>query len=235
MFDVIAFDADDTLWHNETLYLSTQETFKKILAKYLDVDVVEGVLYETEMRNLTYFGYGIKSFTLSMIETAIELTDGEIRGRDVHQIIELAKDMLNSPIQPLEGVETTLALLSKRFPLMLVTKGDLLDQESKIARSGLANYLTHVEIVSEKIPQTYRDILARHNVEAARFLMVGNSLKSDVLPALAIGGRAVYIPYQSTWAHEVLNIEGEQDYVELEHIGQLSAWLDRLLGGASSV
>ncbi len=235
MFDVIAFDADDTLWHNETLYLSTQETFKKILAKYLDAGVVEDALYETEIRNLAYFGYGIKSFTLSMIETAIELTDGEIRGRDVHQIIELAKDMLNSPIQPLEGAETTLALLSKKFPLMLITKGDLLDQESKTARSGLANYLTHIEIVSEKIPQTYRDIPARHNVEAARFLMVGNSLKSDVLPILAIGGRAVYIPYQTTWAHEVVNIEDEQDYVELEHIGQLSVWLDRLLEGAPSV
>ena len=230
MFDVIAFDADDTLWHNETLYTVTQDKFKQLLSRYRSTDGIEQELFETEMRNLQYYGYGIKSFTLSMIETAIELTDGRIQGREIREIIGFAREMLGAPVQLLAGVEAVTRSLSESHRLMLITKGDLFDQESKVARSGLAGYFTHVEIVSQKTKETYQALLAKHDIAPDRFLMVGNSLKSDILPVLAAGGCAVYVPYHLTWAHEVVNNPGgkEKGYFELEHIGQLPDLVARL-------
>ena len=222
-FDLIAFDADDTLWHNETLYTMTQERFKRLLAPYHDGEIVDQELYETEMRNLAHYGYGIKAFTLSMIETAIELTDGRIGGVEIRQIINFAHEMLRAPVRLMEGIEEVLATLSVDYRLMVITKGDLIDQETKIASSGLAGYFDLVEIVSNKRPETYAALLTKHQAPAERFLMIGNSLPSDILPVLAIGGRSVYIPYPSTWAHEIIDEEtvSHEPYIKLEDVRQL--------------
>jgi putative hydrolase of the HAD superfamily len=226
---MLAFDADDTLWHSEILYVSAQDKLKRLLSAYHPAEWVEEKLYQTEVRNLQHFGYGIKAFTLSMVETAIELTEGQITGAEIGQIIEWGKAMLHADIQLLDDAAETVAALAERYSLMLITKGDLLDQQAKIARSGLAHYFQHVEIVSEKTPEIYRSLLARHHLTPAQFLMVGNSLKSDILPVLAIGGQAVYIPYQFTWAHETAAAPaGQADYLELEHLGQLPALLEKL-------
>ena len=202
MIDVIAFDADDTLWHNEPLFLDTKNKFQKLLAAYHPPEWTEQRLYETEMRNLEHFGYGIKSFALSMIETAVELTEGRISGSDVQQIIDLAKAMLDTPIHLLDGVEETITTLAAKRPLMLVTKGDLFDQESKIARSGLGDLFRTVEVVTTKDRSTYKAITEKLGVAPSRFLMVGDSLKSDILPVLDIGGNAIHVPYHTTWKHE---------------------------------
>ncbi|QQP89196.1 HAD hydrolase-like protein [Skermanella sp. TT6] len=197
----IGFDGDDTLWHNESIFSMTQERFRAILGG-IDADEIDRRLLETERRNLGLFGYGIKGFVLSMIETAIEVTDGRVEARDIQTLIEAGKSMLAHPVDLLDGVAETVEYLSHSHRLVLVTKGDLFDQESKIARSGLAELFDRIEIVSEKDPETYRRILARHGIAPDRFLMVGNSVRSDVLPVLEIGGRAVHVPYHITWAHE---------------------------------
>ena len=228
-FDVIAFDADDTLWHTEHIFSMTQEKFKQLLAAYHGGEGIEQKLFETEVRNLQLFGYGIKGFTLSMIETAIELTDGRIHGREIQQIIDFAREMLAMPVQLLDHVAETVAALAATQRLMIITKGDLIDQESKIAQSGLADYFAHVEIVSEKNTATYEAVAAKHDVDVRRFLMVGNSLRSDVLPVVALGGQAVHIPYRTTWAHEwVDEAERQGSYHELAHIGLLPALVERL-------
>lgn len=230
MVTTIAFDADDTLWHNENLYSITQERFKRLLAPFQDSATIDQRLYATEMRNLAFFGYGIKGFTLSMIETAIEVTDGRIGAHEIRQIIDFARDMLRAPVELLPGVRETIASLSASYRLMIVTKGDLFDQESKIARSGIADYFQHIEIVSEKTPGAYAAVMKRHGIEPRRFLMVGNSLKSDILPVVEVGGNAVYIPYRLTWDHERVTDEGAISgrYVTLSHIGELPTWLAQL-------
>lgn len=235
MLEVIAFDADDTLWHNETLYTMTQDRFKQLLSDYQSPEWIEERLYKTEMRNLTTYGYGIKGFTLSMIETAIELTEGRINGRQIQAIIDFAKEMLQAPVRLLDNVQPVLARLGKERHLMLITKGDLFDQESKIARSGLADYFTTVEIVSEKSEKVYRTLLSNHGIDPKQFLMVGNSLRSDILPVLALGGMAVHIPYHVTWAHE--KITGQKEiqtgYFALEDIGQLPALVEEIDGSST--
>ncbi len=228
MFDIIAFDADDTLWHNESLYSATQTKLAHLLAPYLNGVDVEQQLYETEIRNIPYFGYGIKSFTLSMIETAIALTEGRVTSVDIQKIVTFAKDMIDTPTQLLEGVAEVVEELAASYRLMLLTKGDLLDQERKLERSGLADYFSHIEIVSEKTEATYRTVLAHYKVPVERFLMVGNSLKSDVLPVVKMGGQAVHVPYHTTWAHEVVEDTGEAVYHELDHIAQLPNLVKRL-------
>jgi putative hydrolase of the HAD superfamily len=230
MFDVIAFDADDTLWHNETLFLKTQDEFKQLFSDHQDAEWVEQRLFETEMQNLRYFGYGIKGFTLSMIETAIELKGSGIKGTEIQKIIDFGKEMLRAEVQLLEHVKETVAELSQSHELMVITKGDLFDQESKTARSGLAGYFSTVEIVSEKTRSTYEAILAKYGIAPQHFLMVGNSLRSDISPVVAMGGQAVYIPYQNTWAHETMVKPGQeqQGYFELEHMGLLPALIERL-------
>jgi putative hydrolase of the HAD superfamily len=228
--DLIAFDADDTLWHNEILYRTAQARFIDLLSGYHSREWIENRLYETEMRNLQPFGYGIKAFVLSMIETAVQLTEGRITGRAVQQIIEFGKEMLNARLQLLEGVEETLATLSGMGELIVITKGDLLDQEMKIASSGLRPYFSHIEIVSQKTALVYRSILERRGVDPARFMMVGNSLKSDILPVLEIGGMAVYIPHALTWAYEQA-VAGEIPsgrFYELAHIGLLPELVEKV-------
>jgi putative hydrolase of the HAD superfamily len=232
MFDVIAFDADDTLWHNESTFQATEKQFAQLLGRPHDEEVVRKRLLETEVRNLGHFGYGVKGFILSMIETAIELTGGEIAGRDIHQIIAWGHDMLRAPVELLDGVRDTVEVLSRNYRLMLLTKGDLFDQESKLARSGMGELFSAVEIVSDKNVSTYRAIMKRHGVEPRRFLMIGNSLKSDVLPPLDAGASAIHIPYYTTWAHEQVPEEAlaGRHFARLERIGEVPGWLHKNSG-----
>jgi len=229
-FDIVALDADDTLWHNETLYAAAQDKLKELLSGYADGETVDDRLYQTEMSNLQYYGYGIKSFTLSMIETAVELTNGKIKGAEVRQIVGIAREMLTSEVRLLEHVEETVRELAKSYELMVITKGDLLDQQSKLSRSGIGDNFRHVEVVSHKTQDTYETLLAKYGIEPQHFLMVGNSLKSDVLPVLAVGGHAVYIPYRTTWAHEAVDHQpiGHEGYYELEHLGELPLLIEQL-------
>lgn len=236
MFDLIAFDADDTLWENETNYHRTQDKFIQLLSRYHSREWIEKRLYETEMRNMQPFGYGVKAFVLSMIETAVELTEGRIQGTEIQRIIDYGKEMLHSEVQLLEGVEETINELSKSYELMIITKGDLIDQQTKIARSGLAGCFRHVEVVSHKTAESYRAILSRYQVDPSRFVMIGNSLKSDVLPVVELGGAAVYIPHHLTWAHETVAEAdpGTNGYYELENIRLLPAFLTELGQGKNS-
>ncbi len=230
MFDVIAFDADDTLWHNEPLYRGTQRHVLDILAHYHDRDWMERRMYETEIRNLEHYGYGIKGFTLSMIETAIELTEGRISGDEIGRIIELTREMFKAPVELIDGVEETIKALSSSHELMLITKGDLFEQEGKIARSGLADHFNMIEIVPIKIRETYQSIAARHRIDPDRFLMIGNSMKSDILPVIEMGGCAVHIPYETTWEHEAVSeeeLEGKE-FVRLTHIRELLNLIEEL-------
>lgn len=229
-FDLLAFDADDTLWHNEQLYLDAQSQFRALLVHYHSPEWIDARLYEAEMRNLPHFGYGIKAFALTMIETAIELTEGRIAARDLQTLIELAKTMLTAEVKLLDHVADTLTHLAQTHTLMVITKGDLLDQEAKINRSGLAAHFRHIEVVSHKNPQTYGELLKRYGLAPEQFLMVGNSMRSDILPVLALGAHAVYIPHPLTWAHEVSDPPpaGQAGYYELEHIGLLPQLLAKL-------
>lgn len=231
MLEFIAFDADDTLWHNETYFHEAQERFKRLMHRYLDDSYDGNHLYETEIRNLAHYGYGVKSFGLSMVETAIELTHGRISGRDVHSLVEITKEMLTAPVEVLPEVEAVLDELSGDYPLLLITKGDLLDQETKILRSGLGEYFRHLEVVSEKDRHSYGKILRRHSIRPEEFLMVGNSLRSDILPVLELGARAVYIPHPHTWAYEHVQMDDSRPkpYAQLQSIGELPEWLEAQL------
>jgi putative hydrolase of the HAD superfamily len=230
VFDLIGVDADDTLWQNERLYVKAQAQLVELLASYHAREWIDQRLYETEMRNLEHFGYGVKAFALSMIETAIELTEGRIAGSEIQRLIDLARDMLTAKVELLEHVAETLPLLAERYPLVLITKGDLRDQELKVDRSGLRPHFRHVEILSEKSAERYAALLERHGVRKERFLMVGNSLRSDILPVLELGARAVYIPHQFTWTHETAETppEGRPGYYRLEHFGFLPRLLETI-------
>jgi len=204
MLRTLAFDADDTLWHNETFYAESQETFRTLLRPYHDDAWIDARLQATEARNLRRYGYGIKGFTLSMVETALELTENRLHGAGVQALLALGQAMLEKPVETLPHVPEVLLELSGAFSLMLITKGDLFDQETKLAKSRLGHLFSKVEIVSEKDEATYAALLRRHGISPADFTMVGNSVRSDILPVLALGGRAVHIPYAITWAHEVV-------------------------------
>ncbi len=227
--EVVAFDADDTLWHNETLFRDTAGRFTEILSRYCSEETIAARLFQTEMRNLEHYGYGIKSFTLSMIETAIELTDGEVSSREIAEILGFARSMLNHPVELLEGVEETIGALESRYRLLVVTKGDLLDQQSKLARSGLGDRFEAVRVVTSKDRATYESIVAGLGIPSDRFVMVGNSLKSDVIPALEAGTRAIHVPYHTEWAHEVVDpsVVDEYDITTVERITRVP----EILGG----
>lgn len=233
-FEVIAFDADDTLWHNERLFVNAQARFKTLLAQYHSAEWIGERLYDAEVRNLPHFGYGVKAFALSMIETAVELTEGRISGHDVKAVIDLAREMLAAEVELLEHAAETVTRLAEAYTLMLVTKGDLRDQEAKVARSGLAPFFRHVEVVSEKTADTYAGLLKRHSIAPARFLMVGNSLRSDILPVLSLGASAAYVPSRLSWAHEAAAPPPPEHpgYYRLENLGELPALLEKLDPGS---
>ena len=223
----VGLDADDTLWHNETIFRLTHARFIDLLSGRADAEVMETRLAEVERRNLQLYGYGVKGFTLSMIETAMELCDGEAPSHVIREIMAAGREMLAHPVETLPGVDEALARLSERYRLVLITKGDLLDQERKLAASGLGDLFAAVEIVSEKDRGTYDRVFARHGTGAAEAVMAGNSMKSDVLPALEAGSFAVHIPYHVTWAHELADApEDHPRYGALPSIADLPGWID---------
>jgi putative hydrolase of the HAD superfamily len=226
---VVGLDGDDTLWHNETRFHVTQENLRELLHRHVPKADVHGHLFEVEMKNLGMYGYGVKSFTLSMIETAIELTEGRIPAADLEVILGWGKRMLAEPTELLDGVEDALHELG-RYDLVLITKGDLFDQESKLARSGLADLFMGVEILSDKNATSYQRVLTRRGIKPEEFVMVGNSLRSDIVPVLELGARAVHIPYEVTWHHEIVPEESlpKVGWHRLDKIGGLSGLLAKL-------
>jgi len=231
LIEVIALDGDDTLWHSEHLFVDTQDRFRDLVRPYVEVDddALDARLLDVERRNLPLFGYGVKAFTLSLVETAIEVTDGRIPGADLQAVLDLGKVLIDHPVELLDGVREAVDALSDRYRVMVITKGDLLHQETKVARSGLAELFWHVEVVSEKDEGTYRRILDRHHIEPATFVMVGNSVRSDVLPVLALGGRAVHVPYSVTWALEHAEPDPDlHDFPVLSSLDELPACIESM-------
>lgn len=199
---IIGFDADDTLWVNEPLYRDTEMRFCGILSPYSPENQANQELFKTEMQNLEMYGYGAKGFMLSMIETALRISDNKITQSEISQIIILGKELLNQPIVLLDGVEIVLRKLQADYKLILATKGDLLDQERKLKKSGLIDYFHHIEIMSDKHENNYRKLIGRLEIEPQDFVMIGNSIKSDILPVINIGAKAIHVPYHTTWQHE---------------------------------
>ena len=228
MFDVIGFDADDTLWHNESIFTMTQGKFREILSSH-SPELIDQTLSSNQIKNLKLFGYGIKGFILSMIETYIQISNGEIKGNEIQKIIDFGRDMLAAPVDLLPYVHEVIDKLSKKYRLLLITKGDLIDQETKIFRSGLADYFTGVEIVSEKNSETYKNILNRHSIAVSSFIMIGNSMRSDIVPIVQIGGHAVHIPYYTTWDHEQKHpYINPKNFKKLKHIGLLPKLIEEM-------
>ncbi|HEX3888112.1 MAG TPA: HAD family hydrolase [Phenylobacterium sp.] len=222
----VGLDADDTLWHNETIFRLTQDRFRALMADVAEPAVLDARLAAVERRNLKLYGYGVKGFTLSLIETAMELTGGEAPGRIVADILAAGREMLAHPVEPLPGVPQALAELSHGYRLVLITKGDLLHQEQKLAASGLGDLFAAVEILSEKDAATYARVFARHGTGAAEAAMCGNSMRSDILPALEAGAFAAHVPYPLTWAHEVAEAPaGHPRFAELASISELPPWV----------
>lgn len=235
-FDLIAFDADDTLWDSEPLYLMGRKRFGQLMAKYGPLEDLDRMADRLEIENLKYYGYGAVSFVMSLIEAAIKWTDGQVSADDIQGLIDLSKEMIDADLPLLDAVEETVAGLAAAYPLMLITKGDLLHQQMKVDRSGLASYFRHVEVVSEKTPDTYSDVLTRLGVEPGRFLMVGNSMRSDILPVLEIGGWAAYVPNDLTWAHEAIapSETPSERFFEVESMAALPALIASLDGSGQS-
>jgi putative hydrolase of the HAD superfamily len=230
----IAFDADDTLWENETFFHLTQERFTTLLADYADKDHLAERLLAAERRNIGHYGFGVKGFVLSMIETALDVTDDKLPNHVIRNLLEAGQDMLNHPVHLLPGVAQTLDTLSYDYDFYLITKGDLLHQERKLAQSNLAALFEGVEIVSDKNTQTYRSIFTKYGLDPARVVMVGNSLKSDILPAIEAGAWGVFVPYHLSWGLEhAQEPENESRYGRIESLSDLPAYLDHLHQGLS--
>ncbi len=229
MLTTICFDADDTLWHNERFFHLTQAHFSDLLADYAEKDDLEARLLDAERRNIQHYGFGIKGFTLSMIETACQVTDNRVPGSVIAALIEAGQEMLRHPIELLPGVEETVQGLADNFTLLVITKGDLLDQERKIAQSGLGDLFDGVEIVSEKTAEVYRGIFTGRSVDPNTALMAGNSLKSDINPVIEVGGWGIYVPHGATWALEAAEAPVQHKrYREIPHLGALPKVIDEL-------
>jgi len=220
---IIGFDADDTLWVNEPNYREAEKEFCDILTNYISEKEAEKALYKTEMQNLDLYGYGAKGFMLSLIETAIKVSKGNIPSNEILNIIAIGKKLLQKPIVLLDGVENVLKNVSKRYKLIIATKGDLLDQERKLKKSGLAKYFHHIEIMSNKNPDDYQKLLLHLEIKAEEFLMIGNSLKSDVFPVISLGGKAIHVPYHTTWIHEEIDDShnSNKKYKEVETLSDI--------------
>ncbi len=226
---LICLDADDTLWHNETIFRRTSEAFADLLAPFASAGTVAERLEEVEHRNLPAYGYGAKGFVLSMIETAHEIAGERLAPEVVARILSLGKDMLSHPVEMLGGVGEALDALAGRGSLILLTKGDLYHQEAKLAASGLGEYFMGVEIVSDKNADTYKRVFERYGAAPDQAVMAGNSMRSDILPALEAGAYAAFIPFEIVWSHEVADApEDHPRYRELATLGQLAAWIDTL-------
>lgn len=224
---LIGLDADDTLWHNEPLFRMTHARFDALLAPWADAAAVASHLAAVERRNLGTYGYGAKGFTLSMLETALDLSRREVPGEVLHQILAAGRELMRHPMEPLPGVAQALPRLAAIAPLVLITKGDLFHQETKLAASGLGAFFHGVEIVSEKTADTYRRVAARHGAAPGATLMAGNSVRSDILPALDAGCRAVLIPYPLVWAHEAAEVpQAHPRFMQCESLAALADWLE---------
>ena len=199
---VIAFDADDTLWVNETYFRDAEHQFAKLLTAFETENKIEQELFKTEIRNLGLYGYGVKGFMLSMVECALDISNNNINPKLFSDILNIGKEMLEKPIELLNGVEEVLKALQGKYKLIVATKGDLLDQERKLEKSGLLQYFHHIEVMSEKKERDYKKLLSHLDIETDELLMIGNSLKSDVLPLINIGASAIHVPFHTTWAHE---------------------------------
>jgi putative hydrolase of the HAD superfamily len=208
---VIAFDADDTLWVNEPYFQETEDKFCDLMAPYLSRHQLSKELFRTEIENLKIYGYGIKGYILSMIEAALQISNNTVSVEAVEQILGFGKDLLQKPIELLDGIEETLQAFHGKYKLVMATKGDLLDQHRKLHNSGLGPYFHHIEVMSDKQEIDYQKLLQRLEVEPSEFMMIGNSLKSDILPVLALGGHAVHVPYHVTWAHEKVDYKVEHE------------------------
>ncbi len=236
--NVIGLDADDTLWHSEDGFHTVTGRFCGLVGPYVApghggalVDLA-AALDSVERRNLSLFGYGVKSFTLSMVEAAVEVSAGQVPAAVIQQLVDEGRGLLDRPVELLDGVEETLASLAGGYRMVVITKGDLLNQQRKFHDSGLDCHVAGLEVVSEKDVDTYRRVLARHSIEPSGFVMVGNSVRSDVLPVLELGGRAVHIPYHVLWGHEAAEHNG--DVPTLDSIRQLPAWLAEVRAHAAA-
>jgi len=220
---VISFDADDTLWVNETYFREAEGKFAKLLSKYETENKIDQELFKTEIKNLSLYGYGIKGFVLSMVESALELSNNKIPQDKIEAILNIGKEMLDKPIELLEGVEEVLQSLQGKYKLILATKGDLLDQERKLEKSNLLQYFHHIEVMSDKKPKDYKKLIKHLDIKPSELLMIGNSLKSDVLPLVKIGASAIHVPFHTTWAHEEVanDQESTTDYKTVINIKEV--------------
>lgn len=206
---VIGFDADDTLWVNETYFREAEEKFADLLERYETKNKIDQELFKTEIKNLKLYGYGVKGFILSMVESALELSNNQVSQATLCEILNLGKTMISNPVELLEGVEEVLEKLKGKYRLIVLTKGDLLDQERKLENSNLSEYFHHVEVLSDKKEKNYKDLLEHLEIPVNEFLMIGNSLKSDVLPLVNIGAKAIHVPFHTTWQHEEIETPKE--------------------------
>jgi putative hydrolase of the HAD superfamily len=230
MLKIIAFDADDTLWHTEFLYTRVQHRVREILQPYYPAEDMGERLHRIEVDNLQFYGYGIKGFILSLIESSIELSSGRITGKELEEIIRLAKEMLQADIRFMDGAVETVRALNEQYPLMLITKGDLFEQDAKIVRSGIKDLFRYVEIVSDKNSQGYAEVLKKVAIQPHEFLMVGNSMRSDILPVIDLGGCAVFVPYAEGWVHEHAEPPQNADgrFFTIESLSQLPELIESL-------
>jgi len=222
---VIGFDADDTLWVNETYFREAELEFAKLLGAYETANKIDQELFKKEIDNLSLYGYGVKSFILSMIESALELSNNTLPNKAITEILSIGKNMITKPVELLDGVEEVLEALSKKYRLIVATKGDLLDQERKLEKSGLTDYFHHIEVLSDKKEENYSKLLNHLDINPSEFLMIGNSLKSDVLPLVNIKAKAIHVPFHTTWAHEEVS-ESEAHNKAYKTIGSLRELLD---------
>lgn len=224
MFDVIGFDADDTLWHSEDGFRFNEERFVELIAPFAPDGVdVKAALTATERKNLATFGYGVKSFGLSMVEAAVTISGGRVPSTIVAEMVEMVRSQLDEPVRLLDHVPEVLAAVGSTHRMILITKGDLIHQSHKVTTSGLAHHFEHVEIVLEKDSETYATLLERHGIDPTRFCMVGNSVRNDILPVLSLGGHGVHVPYPILWDLE--HVEYDRNFVELDSLAALPAWL----------
>jgi len=231
MIDLVGFDGDDTLWHSQEFYDRAQDVFEAILGRYIDLerDGLRDALLNTERANIKLFGYGAKGMTLSMIESAIELTEGRVEAQDIHRIVRLGKDVLAHPVELLPGIREVVEAVAREHRVVLITKGDLFHQEYKVARCGLADVFHRIEIVSEKDPAAYARLFREFDVTPDRFAMVGNSLRSDIAPVVELGGWGVYMPYHSTWSYETdTDFAVNERVIEVKGAEGIPAAIDRM-------
>ena len=220
---VIGFDADDTLWVNETYFREAELEVVKLLVNFETPNKIEQEIYRMEMKNLWLYGYGVKAFILSMVEVAMEISNYTISNKTINDILNIGKEMLNKPVVLLPGVEEVLKALQGKYRLVVLTKGDLLDQERKLKKSNLSKYFHHIEVMSDKKEPDYKSVLNHLDVNPSEFLMIGNSLKSDVLPLLSLNSKAIHIPFHTTWEHEKVNEEDieNKSFITLNNIKEL--------------